>query len=162
MTGGSNKRVSLAALIAVRPGCQPRLIYRVHHGRRSRDDQRKGFTEADYARLLDDAHQQLGGPLVVVWDGLNTHVSGVMADLAAARDWLTIFRLPAYAPELNPVEAVWSHLKRSLANLVKRNLGQLTALVKTRLRRMQYRPGLLDGFLAGTRLDLTPFRNLRN
>jgi transposase len=29
-------------------------------------------------------------------------------------------------------------------------------------RRMQYRPGLLDGFLAGTRLDLTPFRNLRN
>ena len=105
MTGGSNKRVSLAALIAVRPGCQPRLIYRVHHGRRSRDDQRKGFTEADYARLLDDAHQQLGGPLVVVWDGLNTHVSGVMADLAAARDWLTIFRLPAYAPELNPVVA---------------------------------------------------------
>jgi len=162
VTGGSNKRVSLAALIAVRPGCQPRLIYRVHHGRRSRDDQRKGFTEADYARLLDDAHQQLGGPLVVVWDGLNTHVSGVMADLAAARDWLTIFRLPAYAPELNPVEAVWSHLKRSLANLVKRNLGQLTALVKTRLRRMQYRPGLLDGFLAKTGLDFTPFHNSHN
>ena len=83
VTGGSNKRVSLAALIAVRPGQRPRLIYRVHHGRRSRDDQRKGFTEADYARLLDDAHQQLGGPLVVVWDGLNTHVSGVMADLVA-------------------------------------------------------------------------------
>ena len=162
MTGGSNKRVSLAALIAVRAGQRPRLIYRVHHGRRSRDDQRKGFTEADYARLLDDAHQQLGGPLVVVWDGLNTHVSGVMADLAAARDWLTIFRLPAYAPELNPVEAVWSHLKRSLANLVKRNLGQLTALVKTRLRRMQYRPGLLDGFLAKTGLDFTPFHNSHN
>ena len=84
VTGGSNKRVSLAALIAVRAGQRPRLIYRVHHGRRrSRDDQRKGFTEADYARLLDDAHQQLGGPLVVVWDGLNTHVSRVMADLVA-------------------------------------------------------------------------------
>ena len=97
VTGGSNKRVSLAALIAVRPGQRPRLIYRVHHGRRSRDDQRKGFTEADYARLLDDAHQQLGGPLVVVWDGLNTHVSHAMADLAGARDWLTVFRLPPYA-----------------------------------------------------------------
>jgi transposase-like protein len=35
----------------------------------------------------------------------------------------------------------------------------LTALVKTRLRRMQYRPGLLDGFLAGTGLDLTSLRN---
>jgi len=61
-----------------------------------------------------------------------------------------------------PTEPVWSLLKRSLANLAKRDIGQLTALVKTRLRRMQYRPGLLDGFLAGTRLDLTPFRNLRN
>jgi hypothetical protein len=56
-----------------------------------------------------------------------------------------------------PTELVWSHLKRSLANLAKRNLSQLTALVKTRLRRMQYRPGLLGGFLASTGLDLTPF-----
>jgi len=68
VTGGSNTRVSLAALIAARPGCRPRLIYRTHRGRR--DDQRKGFTETDYARLLDAAHQQLGGPLVVVWDNL--------------------------------------------------------------------------------------------
>src|SRR5580692_8137847 len=37
------------------------------------------------------------------------------------------------------------------------NLSQLTALVRTRLKRMQYRPGLLDGFLASTGLDLTPF-----
>ena len=49
-------------------------------------------------------------------------------------------------------------LKRSLANLVKHNIGELTVLAKTRLRRMQYRPGLLDGFLAKTGLDLTPFR----
>jgi putative transposase len=41
---------------------------------------------------------------VVVWDGLNTHVSRAMADLVAARDWLTVFRLPPYAHELNPVE----------------------------------------------------------
>ena len=162
VTGGSRKRVSLAALIAVRPGQPPRLIYRVHKGRRSRDDKRKGFTETGYARLLDAAHQQLGGPLVVVWDGLNTHTSAVMADLVAARDWLTVFRLPAYAPELNPVESVWSHLKRSLANLAKRDIGQLTALIKTRLRRMQSRPGLLDGFLAGTGLDFGPFRNPQN
>ena len=69
-------------------------------------------------------------------------------------------RLPAYASELNPVEGVWSVLKRSLASLAKRDIGQLTALVKTRLRRMQYRPALLEGFLAGPRLNLTPFCNL--
>jgi hypothetical protein len=70
VTGGHNTRVSLAALIAVRPGQRPRLVYRVHAHRRG--EKRKGFTETDYARLLDAAHAQLGGPLVVIWDNLNT------------------------------------------------------------------------------------------
>ena len=81
-----------------------------------------------------------------------------MRELVAARDWLTVFQLPPYASELNPVEPVWSHLKRSLANLAKRDITQLTVLVKTRLRQMQYRPGLLSGFLAKTHLDLAPLR----
>ena len=98
VTGGHDTRVSLAALIAVRPGCRPRLIYRTHRARRG--DERKGFTEQDYARFLDAAHQQLDGPLVLVWDGLNTHTSRAMRELIAARDWLTVFQLPAYAPEL--------------------------------------------------------------
>jgi hypothetical protein len=58
-----------------------------------------------------------------------------------------------------PTEPVWSNLKRSLANLAKHNINQLTALVKTRLRQMQYQPGLLDGFLAKTGLDLSNFHN---
>jgi transposase len=79
-----------------------------------------------------------------------------MRALVAARDWLTVFQLPPYASEPSPVEPIWSHLKRSLANLAKRDIAQLTALVKTRLRRMQYQPGLVEGFLTGTRLGLTP------
>jgi hypothetical protein len=63
---GSNKRVSLAALIAVKPGCRPRLMYRVHAAPKRRNDRRKGFTETEYARLLDAAHQQLSGPIVTV------------------------------------------------------------------------------------------------
>jgi hypothetical protein len=42
--------------------------------------------------LLDAAHQQLRGPLVVIWDNLNTHVSAAMSELIAARDWLTVFQ----------------------------------------------------------------------
>jgi hypothetical protein len=108
VTGGSNKRVSLAALIAVKPGHQARLIYGVHASR-PRGDRRKGFTETDYARLLDAAHQQLGGPLVVVWDNLNTHVSRAMRELVAARPWLTVFQIPPYAHE--PTR--WSRSGRS-------------------------------------------------
>ena len=46
-------------------------------------------------------------------------------------------------------------MKRSLANLTKQGIDQLAMLVKARLRPMQYRPGLIDGFLAKTGLDLT-------
>ena len=131
VTGGHDTRVSLAALIAVRPDCRPRLIYRTHRARRG--DTRKGFTETGYARLLDAARRQLNGPIVLVWDNLNTHASGAMAELIAARDRLTVFRLPPYASELNPVEPVWPDLKRSLANLAKHDIDELTALVKSRL-----------------------------
>jgi hypothetical protein len=149
-------RVSIAGLIATKPGCRPRLIYRIRAYRRSRKDEPKGFTEADYAALFDGAHQQLGAPLVLAWDNLNTHRSARMRQLVAARPWLRTFQLPAYAPELNPVEAVWSGLKRSLANLASRTLDQLDALIHTRLRRMQHRPGLINGFITKTGLDLQP------
>ena len=155
MTAAISPRLSVAALLATRPGHWPRLLYRTRRGRRGTG--RKAFTEADYAALLDAAHQQLGGPIVLVWDNLSTHTSRAMAELLAARPWLTVFRLPPYAHELNPVEPVWAHLKRSLANLTTHTLAELTALVKTRLRRMQYRPALLAGFLASTGLQFGAF-----
>jgi hypothetical protein len=104
VTGGSNKRVSLAALIAIKPGHRPRLIYRLHKSRRRSKDQRKGVTETGCAAVLDAAHQQLAGPIVLVWDNLNVHVSGMMSALIATRPWLTVYQLPPYAHELNPVE----------------------------------------------------------
>nr|WP_250854173.1 transposase [Streptomyces malaysiensis] len=79
-----------------------------------------------------------------------------MRQLIDARLWLTVYQLPPYAPEFNSVKGVWSHLKRSLANLTKHSLDQLTALVKTRLKQMQYRPGLTDGLIAKTGLDFQP------
>lgn len=53
-----------------------------------------------------------------------------------------VFQLPPYVPS-------------SLANLTTQNIGQPTVLVKTRLRQMRHRAGLLDGFLAKTGLDLS-------
>src|SRR5205807_4584999 len=154
--GRGSGRVSVAGLVCVRPGQRSRLIYRTltHRGRKG---ERRSFAEADYAGLLDAAHSQLGGPIVLIWDNLNTHTSRAMAELIATRPWLTVFRLPPYAHELNPVELVWAHLKRSLANLTKHSIAELTALVKTRLKRMQYRPALLAGFLASTGLEYGPF-----
>lgn len=154
MSGKGSGRVSVAGLICVKPGERTRLIYRTitHHGRKN---EKKGFRETDYAALLDAAHQQLGCPIVLVWDNLTAHHDAVMGKLLTARTWLTVYRFPTYAPELNPVEGVWSNLKRGLGNLAARGIDQLAALVKTRLKKMQYRPSLIDAFIAETGLILT-------
>lgn len=155
VSGKGSGRVSVAGLVCVRPGRRSRLIYRTrtHRGRKG---ERRSFSETDYAALLDAAHQQLGGPIVVIWDNLNTHISAAMRELIAARDWLHVIRLPAYAPDLNPAEHVWSHVKRGLGNLIVHGIDQLVAVVKNRLKRIQYRPELIDAFLAHTGLDLEP------
>jgi transposase len=46
--------------------------------------------------------------VVLLWDGLSAHWSHRMrAHLEKQRDWLTVERLPGYAPELNPAEYLW-------------------------------------------------------
>jgi hypothetical protein len=52
----------MAALICTKAGRRPRLVYRIHLDTGPAMGRRKGFTETDYARLLDAAHQQLGDP----------------------------------------------------------------------------------------------------
>jgi hypothetical protein len=155
VSGKGSGRVSAASLLCVKPGARTRLIYRTvtHHGRKG---EKKGFGEHDLARLLDAVHQQLGGPVVLVWDNATQHTDTVMRELLAARGWLTVFPLPSYAPDLNPDEGVWAHLKKSLANLAACGIDQLTAFAKTRLKKMQYRPTLLNGFITETGLTLEP------
>ncbi|MFE9687844.1 transposase [Streptomyces sp. NPDC006285] len=77
-----------------------------------------------------------------------------MKTLVAERDWLTVVLLPGYAPDLNPVEGLWAHIKRSLASLAARPLSELETLLRKRLKALQYWHRLLGGFLAGTGLAL--------
>ncbi|MFG2220051.1 transposase [Streptomyces sp. NPDC048685] len=93
-------------------------------------------------RLLDGAHQLLKAPLIVVWDRLSTHISTTMKALVAERDWLTAVPLPGYAPDPNPVEGLWAHIKRSLASLAARTLSELETLLRRRLKALQYRHGI--------------------
>ncbi|MFI9274606.1 transposase [Kitasatospora sp. NPDC052896] len=153
VSGSRSGRVSAAGLIAMRPGSRTRLCHRLrrHTGRKG---ERRSLSEHDYIGLIDGVHQLVKAPIVLVWDRLNTHVSQAMRDLIDAQDWLSVFILPAYAPELNAVEYLWAHVKRSLANLSSVALDHLEALVRNRLKRLQYRSDILDGFLTGTGLSL--------
>ena len=62
--------------------------------------------------------------------------------------------LPAYAPQLNPAEGIWSMLKASLVNFAARNPDHLTRAVKRRLKMIQYQSRLVDGCLTQTRLTM--------
>ena len=90
---------------------------------------------------------------------LAEHTSAEMRKLLDKRDWLTVFQLPSYAPELNPVEWVWSPIKASLGNLAPRlgGIDELARLISTWLRRIQYRTdGLLDRYVKDAGLALEP------
>ena len=70
--------------------------------------------------VLRELRRFLGGEkATLLWDGLPAHRSRAMrAWLITQRSWLVVERLPAYAPELNPTEGLWSSLKAvELANL---------------------------------------------
>lgn len=74
--------------------------------------------------------------LLVIWDGAAIHRSGIV------KEWLHqkpgrvhLERLPAYSPELNPVELVWSQLKRALKNQV---FTDLVSLQKAVLKAVYY------------------------
>jgi hypothetical protein len=140
------------------PGSRPRWLYRIKIHRRARKGKaaRRSFAETDYAALLDAAHRTLGTDIVLIWDNLNTHLSATMRTLITRRPWLHIIQLPAYAPDLNPTEGVWSHVKHSLGNLAVTNVDHLATLVRKRLKRIQNRPTLLTGILAHTGLTLDP------
>ena len=156
VSGKGSGRVSVAGLACYRPGARSRFFYRArtHRGRKG---ERRSMSEADYASLVTAAHNQLHAPVILIWDNLNTHVSGAMrAFIAAHPDWLTEARLPPYAPDLNAVESAWANMKNGLGNLAAADVDQLTAIIKNRLKSIQYRPGLIDAFLAQTGLRLEP------
>jgi transposase len=107
----------------------------------------------DFLRRLK---QQIKGRLLVIWDGLAVHRSRLVMQFVESTDGrITLARLPAYAPELNPVEYIWGHLKRhALANYCPANLTQLSAEARRQLRRSQRRPTLVYAFWKQAELSL--------
>jgi transposase len=77
------------------------------------------------------------------------------AHLDAQRDWLAVERLPAYAPELNPVEYLWANLKGTeLANFTGDTVTEVADQAEQGIRRVCDSDSLVMGFLAHTGLSL--------
>ncbi len=67
---------------------------------------------------------------------------------------IAVARLPAYAPELNPVEAIWAYLKKhEIANLCLGTIGEVSQFARNRLKSMQCRPTLITAFWKQAELE---------
>jgi hypothetical protein len=97
-----------------------------------------------------------GEKATLVWDGLPAHRSRAMrAWLNRQRSWLVVEPLPAYAPELNPVEGLWSSLKAvELANLTLPTLAEVIDQAHRGIDRVRRAPHLAYSFLRHTGLSV--------
>jgi transposase len=90
--------------------------------------------------FLEDLRRELRGKKVIlVWDGLSAHKSRAVQDyLLQQRDWLTVQRLPGYAPDLNPVETLWGNIKdRNWPNRCAEDLEERDAAVHSGMARVE-------------------------
>jgi transposase len=86
--------------------------------------------------------------VLIIWDGVATHLSRlVKVWLEQLGGHIAMARLPPYAPELNPVEAIWAYLKKhEIANLCLDTIGEVGQFARVRLKSMQPRPTLVAAF----------------
>jgi hypothetical protein len=108
-----------------------------------------GAVKADqFARFLKTLCRTAGERLLVIWDGLPGHKSRrVKEQVSSMNGQIAMDYLPAYAPELNPVEYIWAHLKQhEIANLCGQTIGEVANLASRRLKSMQRRHELVRGF----------------
>ena len=98
--------------------------------------------------FLGALKRQIRKPLLIIWDGAAIHRSRKLnAWLEELNGHIAVARLPAYAPELNPVEAIWAYLKKhEIANLCLHTIGEVGQFAHNRLKSMQRRPTLIAAF----------------
>ncbi len=109
----------------------------------------------DVVAYLEDLHRQLRRPLIVVMDRLPAHRSAVRQLRERGASWLHVEWLPGYAPELNPVEALWSYSKYSaLANFVPDSPDELFDAVLDVVGDVHFDPPLLASFFQSAHLRL--------
>jgi hypothetical protein len=136
------KKLSICSAIGYRwDGRRCRLYFRIIAG---------SYNDERLISFLGQMETQLRGrKVILVWDGLPSHRSRQMNQyLNQQKRWLSVVRLPAYAPEMNPVESLWANiLGQELANRSVKDLGEMVEGVHSGFRRVHSEEWLLHSFL---------------
>ena len=111
-------------------------------------EQERAFKGPDVVRFLKHALRQVPGKLLVIWDGSPIHRGQAVKDFLAsgAASRLQLERLPGYAPDLNPDEGIWKHLKYvELKNICCRSLSELRKEMRKAKERLRHKRHVILG-----------------
>ena len=112
-------------------------------------EQQRAFKSPDVVRFLRHLLRQIPGKLLIIWDGSPIHRGRAVKeflDSEAEEARLKLERLPGYAPDLNPDEGVWKHLKCvELKNLCCRSLSELRIELRKAKERLRHKRDVILG-----------------
>jgi putative transposase len=144
--GGHRKKVSVIGAISVSPEIQRLGFYFA-------TEPNGFFTTDKVIEFLRDLLKHLRGNVIVVWDNGNNHKGPLMREFLKSQSRLHLEHLPPWAPELNPVEMIWSWLKYGeLANFSTSDIPELDDTIVDHLIELKFNPRLLNALW--TRCDL--------
>ncbi|MFN2638238.1 MAG: IS630 family transposase [Gemmatimonadaceae bacterium] len=111
-------------------------------------EQERAFKGEDVVRFLKHLMRQIGGKLLVIWDGAPIHRSEAVKDflVSGATRRVRLEQLPGYAPDLNPDEGIWKHLKCvELKNLCCQSLSELRVELRKAKERLRHKRDVILG-----------------
>lgn len=106
--------------------------------------------------FLKHLKRQMKKKMLIIWDGLAAHRSRLVSQfIEKTNGRIQLEFLPAYAPELNPVEFLWAHWKHhELANFCPNNFYQLSVFARKKLKRTQHRKNIIKACWNHAQLSL--------
>jgi len=140
------KRMSAIGALAYRRDGRSRVLLRFHRGE---------VRTPQILVFLRHLLRHLRGKIVLIWDGLQAHRAKQVQEFVRQQTRLRVVRLPAYAPELNPVEGLWGWIKGTcLANVCEDTLAPVVDQVRLGVRRLRRRNDLPWAFLSRTGISV--------
>jgi transposase len=115
----------------------------------------RNVTRHEVLVFLRNLRAHLAGPIVLVWDRLGAHRSAAARLRETRCRRIQIEWFPPYAPEFNPVEYLWSHLKaHRLANHGFLELDEIHHHARDEAKRVASQQNLLRSFVRASKLPI--------
>jgi transposase len=111
------------------------------------------ITGTEVIAYLRNLLRHLRKPVVLLWDGGRIHKRKDVKAFLQRTQRLHVYPFPGYAPELNPIEYVWTHGKRDLSNSSHENKNQLGSYVRRSIGRVRNSQQLLKSCIEHSELS---------